>query len=139
MTFKIYDCDFGIKYKGVSYEFEHVAQLGIETTKRNRITRGANAEDSEGLVYVEGMRDPDTWTIPVLNMPVALKTVLDEIFKNRERCDVYCIDRKNGSSKMAKTAILCNLPMQLTIDDSAESMEVSLEFQTFDSSEVFKE
>lgn len=138
MIFKIYNCDFGIKVNGTSYDFEHVAQVTIEDPERNELTRGNNASNRTGVVYRSGLSEPKMWTIPILNMSAALKAVLDSCFEGQTRLDVFCIDRADGSSKMAKNAILCNRPQQLSIDDSAESMQVSLEFKTFDSSEVHK-
>jgi hypothetical protein len=138
MIFKIYNCDFGLKIDGVNYDFEHVAELQIEDPERNRLTRGSNAGNKIGLSYKEGIREPKRWTIPILSMSAALKTVLDSAFEGQTRLDVYCIDRADGSSKMAKNAVLSNKPQQLVLDESAESMQVSLEFETFDSSEVHK-
>ncbi|WKV32910.1 hypothetical protein MAC3UK_0023 [Bdellovibrio phage MAC3UK] len=139
MIFKIYNCDFGMKIGGVNYDYEHVVELQIEDNERNRLTRGANASNKIGLSYKEGMRDPKRWTLPILNMTGALKGVLDAAFDNQTRIEVYAIDRASGSSKMARSAILSNKPQQLTLDDSADSMQVSLEFETFDSSETHKE
>lgn len=136
--FKLYNCDFGIKVNGVSYDFEHVAELQIEDNQRNRLTRGANAKNKVGLVYKDGLKDPIRWTIPILQMSIELKGVLDDLFEGQGRAEVYCIDRTDGSSKMAKNAILSNKPQQLTLDETAESMNVSLEWETFDSSEVHK-
>lgn len=138
MVFKIYNCDFGIKIAGVSYDFEHVAELQIEDPERNRLTRGSNSKNKVGLVYKDGLKDPKRWTIPILNMTPELKEVLDGCYDNQTRLDVYCIDRTDGSSKFAKNAILSNKPQQLTIDETAESMNVSLEFETFDSAETHK-
>lgn len=138
MIFKIYNCDFGVKIGGVDYAFEHVAQVTIDDPERNRLTRGANASNKTGLVYKDGLKDPKRWTVPILNMSPELKAKLDECYDQQTRLDVYCIDRTDGSSKMGKNAILSNRPQQLTIEDTAESMQVSLEFETFDSSEVHK-
>lgn len=138
MNFKIYDCDFGIKVGGTNYDFTHVAELQIEDPERNKITRGANAGNKIGLAYREGVKEPKRWTIPILNMSKELKAVLDSVYENQTRVDVYCIDRNDGSSKMAKQSVLSNRPQQLTLDESPESMNVSLEFETFDSSEVHK-
>lgn len=138
MVFKIYNCDFGIKVDGVDYQFEHVDSIQIEDPERNRLTRGANAGNKTGLAYKEGVKEPKKWTIPILNMSAALKAVLDSAYDDQTRVDVYCIDRNDGSSKMGKNAVLCNRPQQLTVDESAESMQVSLEFETFDSVEVHK-
>lgn len=139
MIFKIYNCDFGIKVNGVPYDFEDVAELQVEDPERNKLTRGANAKNKKGLAYREGMKDPKRWTLPILNMSAALKEVLDDAFEEQTRLEVYCIDRLNGSSKMAKEAILCNRPQQLTLNDSPDSMNVSLEFETFNSSETHKD
>jgi hypothetical protein len=73
-----------------------------------------------------------------MNMSAELKTVLDDCFKNQTRLDVYAISRSDGSSKMAKNAILSNQPQQLTLDESPESMQVALEFESFDLTEVHK-
>ncbi len=139
MIFKIYNCDFGIKIDGTNYSFTDVAELQIEDPEKNRLTRGSNGSNVEGIAYREGIKDPKKWTLPILNMSNDLKDVLDDCFANQTRLDVYAIDRASGSSKMARRAILCNRPQQLTLTDSPDSMHVSLEFETFDSSEVHKE
>jgi hypothetical protein len=138
MIFKLYDCDLGIKINGTSYSFEHVASVQVEDPERNKLTRGANVGNKLGLAYKEGATEPKRWTIPIMNMSAALKEVLDGAFDAQTRLDVYCISRTDGSSKMAKNAILANRPQQLNLDETAESMQVSLEFETFDSSEVHK-
>jgi len=138
MMFKIYNCDFGIKLNGVNYNFDHVAEVQIEDPERNKLTRGSNAGNKVGLSYKEGIREPKRWTIPIMNMSAELKGVLDTAFDDQSRLEVFCIDRGDGSSKIAKNAILSNRPQQLVIDESADSLQVSLEFETFDSSESHK-
>lgn len=138
MIFKLYDCDLGIKIDGVSYSFEHVQEVQIEDPERNKLTRGANAGNKIGLAYKEGLKEPKRWTIPIMGMSPELKEVLDGAYDNQTRLEVYCISRSDGSSKMARNALLSNRPQQLVLDDSPESMNVSLEFETFDSSEVHK-
>lgn len=136
--FKLYECDIGIKVDGVDYSFDHVAEVQIEDPERNRLTRGSNAKDRVGLAYKDGLKDPKRWTIPILSMSAALKNVFDSVYDKQTRIDVYCISRADGSSKWAKNAVLSNKPQQLTLDETAESMNVSLEFETFDSTEVHK-
>lgn len=138
MIFKLYDCDVGIKVDGVGYEIEHVVEVQVEDPERNRLTRGLNATNKDGLVYKDGLKDPKRWTMPVMNLTAALVAVLNGCFDNQTRLEVYAISRKDGSSKMAKKAILSNRPQQLTLDDTAESMQVSLEFESFDLGEVHK-
>lgn len=138
MMFKIYNSDFGIKYNGVAYDFSNVAEVQIEDPERNRLTRGANASDKAGLAYKDGLKEPKRITIPILNMTAALKGVLDEVFETQARVEWYCIDRTEGSSKIGKNAVLSNRPQQLVLDESAESLNVSLEFETFDLVETHK-
>lgn len=138
MIFKMYDCDFGIKYNGVNYDFEHVQDLTIEDPESTKLVRGANAGNKIGLVYKEGIKDPKRITVTILNMSVALKAVLDAAFEAKDRLDVYCINRNDGSSKIAKNSVLSQQPQQLLVDESPESMNVSLIFESFDLSEVHK-
>src|ERR1044072_3039301 len=130
--FKIYDCDFGFKLNGVDYLFPHVVELTIEDPEKNRLTRGANATDKIGISYKEGMKEPKKWTIPILAMTADMKSVLDGMFKDQSRVTVYCVSRTDGASKMAKNAVLCNQPQQLSVAEGVESLNVSLEFETFD-------
>lgn len=138
MIFKMYDCDFGIKYNGVNYDFEHVQDLQIEDPENTRLVRGANAGNKIGLIYKEGIKDPKRVTVTIMNMSAELKAVLDQAYDNKDRLDVYCINRLDGSSKIAKNAVLSQQPQQLTVDESPESMNVALAFESFDLSEVHK-
>jgi hypothetical protein len=138
MIFKIYDCDVGIKVNGVSYDFEHVDEVTWEDPENNRLTRGMNANNKTGLVYREGSKEPKRVTCPIMNMSVDLKTVLDDVYLNKTRVDLYVVSRSDGSSKMAKNAILCQQPQQLTVGESPESMNVNLIFESFDTVENHK-
>lgn len=138
MIFRLYDCDVGVKIDGVAYEIPHVVEVQIEDPERNRLTRGNNPNNKVGITYKDGIREPKRWTMPFMNMSADLKALLDGAFTDQTRLEVYAISRKDGSSKMAKNAILSNRPQQLTLDDSAESMNVALEFESFDLSEVHK-
>lgn len=138
MIFKIYDCDFGIKYNGVNYDFTHVDNLQIEDPENTKLVRGANAGNKVGIVYKEGIKEPKRISVNILDMSQELKTVLDQAYDNKDRLDVYCISRVDGSSKIAKNAVLCQQPQQLQVDQSAESLSVALTFESFDLTEVHK-
>lgn len=136
--FKIYDCDIGIKYKGQNYDFEHVNEITIDDPKMTKITRGNNQKNLEGLTYTEGGNEPEKWEIPIMNMPIELKAVLDAAYIAKDRMDVYCVARANGAKKTANNAILCAKPQQLQVSDTAESLAVKLTFMSFDTAEVLK-
>jgi hypothetical protein len=138
MIFKMYDCDFGIKYNGVNYDFTHVQNLQIEDPETTKLIRGANAGNKIGLVYKEGIKEPKKVTVTIMNMSPELKEVMDSAYDNKDRLDVYCINRLDGSSKIAKNAILSQAPKQLQIDENPDSMNVALIFESFDLSEDHK-
>lgn len=138
MIFKIYNSDFGIKYNGVDYQFTHVGDLQIEDPEMTKLVRGSNASNKLGLIYKEGIKDPKKITVTIMGMSIELKAVLDQVYENKDRVDVYCIDRSDGSSKMGRNAVLTQQPQQIQLDDSAESMNVVLAFETFDLTETHK-
>jgi hypothetical protein len=138
MTFKLYDCDVGIKYNGANYDFEHVNTVTIEDPEFTRLSRGANANNKTGLVYKECLKEPKRITCTIMNMPIELKEALDTAYSNKDRLDFFCVSRADGSSKMGRNAILSQQPQQKTLDDSPDSMNVELVFETFDTTEVHK-
>ncbi len=138
MNFKMYECDFGITLDGVNYDFEHVESLQGEDPERTRLIRGSNAGNKVGLVYKEGIKEAKVWTVTLLEVPMALHNLLKQAYADKKRMDCYCISRIDGSSKIAKNAILSQEPQQLNLDDSAESMNTALIFESFDVSEVKK-
>ena len=139
MIFKMYNCDFGMKYLGVDYVFSDVDSFVIEDPERTRLTRGSNAANKEGLIYKEGAKEPKVVTVTIMNLTQSLKLLLDTIYKNKARVDaVYSIDRTDGSSKLCRNAILSTQPQQLSLDETSESMNVSLVFESFDLSEDHK-
>lgn len=138
MIFKIYNSDFGIKLGGVNYNFTHVQNMTIEDPENTKLVRGANGGDKLGLVYKEGIKEPKKVTVTIIGMSLELKAALDGAYNDKVRLDVWCIDRSDGSSKMAKNAILSTQPQQLTIDENSDSMNVALIFESYDMSEVHK-
>lgn len=138
MIFKIYDCDFGITLNGVNYSFEHVSNLTIEDPERTKLIRGANASNKLGLIYKEGIKDAKTITVTLIGISMDLHNLLKQAYADRARLDCFVVSRVDGSSKIAKNAVLSQEPKQLQIDDSAESMNTALVFESFDVSEVHK-
>lgn len=138
MIFKLYDCDFGVTLNGVNYDFEHVQGLQIEDPERTRLVRGGNASNKVGLIYKEGIKDAKTITVTVIGISMDLHNLLKAAYNDKTRMDCYAVSRVDGSSKIAKNAILSQEPKQLTVDDSPESMNSALVFESFDISEVHK-
>lgn len=136
---KLYNCDIGFTLNGVNYDFLHVSEVTVEDPERVNLTRGSNAGDEVGIAYREGIRDPKTITINALDVPAALFNVLSTAFKNQQRFElVYVIDRNDGTKKEAKNALLSQLPQQLTLDDTMESMTVALTWVSYSIQETHK-
>ena len=138
MIFKLYDCDFGFTLNGVNYDFEHVENLQIEDPERTRLVRGGNAGNKVGLAYKEGIKEAKTVTLTVIGMTMAVHNLLKQAYADKTRMDCYCVSRVDGSSKIAKNAVLSQSPKQLSMDDSAESMNTALVFESFDVDEIHK-
>lgn len=137
-VFKMYDCDFGVTINGVNYDFTHVENLQIEDPERTRLIRGSNAGNKLGLAYKEGLKEAKTITLTVIDIPMAVHVILKDAYTAGTRMDCYCISRTDGSSKIAKNAVLSQSPKQLSMDDSAESLTTALVFESFDVEEVHK-
>lgn len=138
MIFKLYECDFGITLNDVNYDFEHVENLTIEDPERTKLIRGGNAKNKTGIAYKEGSKEAKTITVNVLGITAELHALLKTAYAAKTRMDSYCISRVDGSSKIAKNCILAQEPKQLTVDESAESMNIALVLESFDVSEVHK-
>lgn len=136
--FKLYDCEVGFTIRGVNYALDHVDSVTVDDPETNELIRGANAGNKVGLTYKQGLKEPKTMTTEAMNIPMELHNLLKDVFNTQERFDFYAISRVDGSSKMARNAVLASSPKQLTLDDSAESLRVSLMVKSYDVDEVHK-
>ena len=136
--FKIYDCDFGVTLNDVNYDFEHVNNLTIEDPERTRLVRGGNASNKTGLIYKEGIKEAKSITVTLIGISMELHNLLKTAYADKTRLDCYVVSRSDGSAKIAKNSILSQEPKQLSIDESADSMNTALVFESFDISEVHK-
>lgn len=137
-VFKMYESDFVIVIRGVTYQFTHVENFTMEDPETTDLIRGSNAGNKEGLPYKTGLKEPKTATLTVIGMPMEVHNLLKEVYENKERVDAGAVSRVDGSSKMLKNAILRQSPKQLTMDDSAESLNTSLLFASYDVEEIHK-
>lgn len=136
--FKMYDCDFGVTIDGVNYDFTHVENLTIEDPERTRLIRGTNAANKQGLIYREGLKEAKTITLTVIGMSMEIHNLLKKAFAEQKRVDCNVISRVDASTKIAKNAVLSQSPKQLTLDDSPDSLNTALIFESYDVEEVHK-
>lgn len=138
MNFKMYNCDFGFVYNGVTYEFDHVESVVVEDPETVTLTRGSNKKNKEGIVITSGTKDPKVATITLIGISQSLFSVFETVFNAKARCEAYAIDRTDGSSRLFKQAILSKQPRQLSIGEDAENLNVVVELHTYDIQEVHK-
>lgn len=136
--FKMYNCDFSLKYGGVAYDFEHVEGMTIEDPEMTKLIRGSNAKNKVGLTYTEGTKEPKKVTLTLIGVSAAINSLLAGIYKSKDRCEISCIDRLDGSQKTGKSAIISQMPQQLAVGESPDSMNVTVVFETFDLFEIHK-
>ena len=137
-TFKMYNCDFVLRYNGTTYEFDHVDSVSIEDPETTSLVRGPNQSNKVGLIFTEGTKDPKTVTMQLIGIDADISALLNGIFEDKARCEFSVIDRTDGSGKIAKEAVISQRPQQLSIDESPESMNVQVIFKTFDLKEAHK-
>lgn len=138
-TFKMYECDFGFTYDGVQYDFDHVESVVIEDPERTRLLRGANIKNKTGLIYTEGAKQPKVMTVTIIGVSAAINALMVQIFNDKARCEPNVISRVDGSQIVGKNAVISQRPRQLNVDESPESMNVQIIFETFDLEEVHKD
>lgn len=138
MELKLYDCDCGVTINGVNYDFPHVDTVTVEDPERTRLVRGANAGNKVGLAYKEGLKDAKVISYTVLGLSPELFALLKSVYENKTRISTYVVSRSDGSSRVSKNAILSQEPRQASLDDSPESLNIALMFESFDIAEVAK-
>jgi hypothetical protein len=139
MIFKMYNCDFSVGIGGVDYSFDHVDSMAIEDPQSSKLIRGSNAGNKTGLVYTEGAKSPKKLTLVIIGLTAVMYELFRTVYLEQTRCECRCIDRTTGSAKIAKECVLSQQPMQLTVDENPESMNVSLIFETFNFEETHKD
>lgn len=138
MIFKMYNCDFVLKYNDITYTFDHVDSVAYEDPETTKLIRGSNASNKVGMTYTEGTKDPKRLTLVLIGVDAAMASLLKSIYVGKDRCEFSVIDRTDGSGKVAKNAIISQKPQQLLIDESPESMNVQVLFESFDVEEAHK-
>lgn len=138
MIFKIYDCDFSVTIRGQVYTFPEVDNMSLEDPETTELTRGANASNKVGIAYKSGLKEAKTLTVTLLGLTKPMHDLLKDVYNKKERVEASFIDRTDGSSKSARSAILSQSPKQLNLDEGPESMNTALIFKSFDVDEIHK-
>lgn len=139
MIFRLSNCDFGFKYNGQSYDFEHCDGMTIEDPRASHLTRGMNGKNKIGIQIDEGLSEPDTITIPIMNVPADVINLLNGIHTRKERITAYCVDRKTGDSRFINNAIISKKVRQLVISEGRDDLNIELTLESFDIDDKLKQ
>lgn len=139
MIFRLSDCDFGFNYNGQNYDFEHCDGMTIEDPRSSHLTRGLNAKNKVGIQIDEGLSDPDTITIPIINVPSSIVNMLNSIYEKKERITGYCVDRKTGDSRFINNALISKKVRQLVISEGRDDLNIVLTLESFDVDDKLKQ
>lgn len=125
-------CDFGYTYNGQSYDFtDQVDSVTVESPEKKHLTRGANGRNTRGLIYTEGRKDPMRVTVVFVGLHKAHANLFKEMYDEDERVEAYCIDRKTGQKRIFKECIISEKPIQTTMSEGAEELNVQVIFETY--------
>ncbi|WP_424244947.1 hypothetical protein Dip510_000054 [Elusimicrobium posterum] len=132
MILQLRKCDLGFTYNGQSYDFTNeVDSVTIDDPQATHLTRGGSARNTKGLIYTEGAKSPKVVTVTLVNIDAAYSKLFKTIREEEDRLEIYCIDRKTGSKRIFKDCILQKDPLQLSMSEGAEELNISLVFETF--------
>ncbi len=124
-------CECGIILNGVDYKFIGVNTITVDDPETTGLIRGADAKDTVGLSYTEGLDQPKTMTVNLRNIPLDLSNALKAARRAKTRMDFYCIERASLESTTLKDAIIQKDPLQLEISNTPDSLAMDLVFSGF--------
>lgn len=136
--FQIWNCDGGITYKGVNYDFPDLDSVSYTFNLKKHLIRGANAKNKKGIIQHEGGKTPDTAEYNVVDCSDELYELLKKIYDNDERIDAYFVDRNTGKYVIYKDALIRDVPRQTTISEDDTSHSFILAVESFNVTEKVK-
>ena len=127
----IADADVGFTLNGTTYTFENCDSVTIEDPKRNHLIRGVSSTSKFGLSYQEGTASPYVITTTLKSIGIEYESLLKKAFEDKTRIDFWVIERKTGTNKTFKEAIVGNAPKQLNIGEGEDSLDIEFVVEGF--------
>lgn len=137
--FQLANCDVGFSYKGVNYDFEDIETVTITDPEKVHITRGMSSRSTKGIVYNQNAKDPKTVSFTIMGISGDYFNLFTKIFEAKDRLDAYVIDRKTGTMRLFKDAVLQQRVRQTAINDKADSFAIQIVLECFKIEEKHKE
>lgn len=125
-------CDFYFSRNGEDYDLTAVVDsAAFEDPERKHLTRGSSGQNTKGLIYTEGIKDPKSLTVVFIGLSVEFASMLSDMYAAEERTDFKIIDRKTGQMRAFKDAIVSQKPVQASMSEGAEEQNVQVIFECF--------
>lgn len=144
-NFVITNADVGFTINSINYTFEHVDSVAIDDPELMHLVRGANSVSDSGLMYTEGNSSPKTLTFTLKGLGKEYMALLSGLWDSQRtegdafsRFDMWVIDRKDGSNKIAKKCILQKKPQQLNIGEGADNLNIEVIVETYSLADQIK-
>lgn len=127
------DCDCGFTINGQTYDYSAaVDSNAFENPEKVHLTRASSRQNTMGLAYREGSKDPRRVTVVFQGLLQDHADLLEKCFENKTRLEPYIIERDTGRKIILKNAIVSEPPTQANIGgDGAEELNVQVVFETF--------
>ena len=127
--FQIWNCEGGITYKGVNYNFRDLDSVTYTYNLKKHLIRGANAQNKKGIISHEGGKTAEVAEYNVVDCSKELYRLIQQIYEKDERIDAYFIDRNTGEYIIYKDALIRDKPRQTNIaeDDTSHSFVLAVE------------
>ena len=139
MLYQISNGKAGFTLGSTNYELGDVDSIDYTYSRKNNLTRGASGENKVGIAVKEGLKDADMADIRVVDCSVAVYNLLENLFKNGTRINVWFIDNKTGGGYTFKQAVITDKPRQTQIAEGIDSLNFMLKVKSFDVIDKIKE
>jgi len=139
MLYQISNGKAGFTLGSTNYELGDVDSIDYTYSRKNNLTRGASGENKVGIAVKEGLKDADMADIRVVDCSVAVYNLLENLFKNGTRINVWFIDNKTGGGYTFKQAVITDKPRQTQIAEGIDSLNFMLKVKSFDVVDKIKE
>lgn len=125
-------CDFYFSRNGEDYDLTvAVDSATFEDPERKHLTRGSSGQNTTGLIYTEGIKDPKTLTVVFVGLSQEYAAMLSDMYTKEERTDFKVVDRKTGQMRAYKEAIVSQQPRQGTMAGGAEELNIQVIFECY--------
>jgi hypothetical protein len=115
---------------GKKYDFIGLHSFTIEDPRATHLTRGADGLSSSGIEYSEGNSQPVVVTATVRTTQ-NFYPLFKKFYADKERINVYIVDLVDGRTMFIKQAIIQKLPIQSSIAEGEDSVNIDFVFESF--------